>query len=140
MQVAIIDPRRVVTAVLDHGARYALLPGEHPIPLLPESDYGKVTKGQTLPSPTTEEGAERERTGVTVSNGVVVWPDLLVEEPVTAEEPVEAEEAAEPEPPKDLDAMTKEELDVLARDMNIQGRSTMSKDELRDAIAEALET
>ena len=36
-----------------------------------------------------------------------------------------------------LDTMTRDELYVLARDLDIPGRSTMKKSELRDAVSRA---
>lgn len=51
-------------------------------------------------------------------------------------EPV-AEPEPEPEPALDPDAMTKAELLAEATRLDITGRHTMSKDELRDAVLDA---
>ncbi|HEX2133442.1 MAG TPA: Ku protein, partial [Actinophytocola sp.] len=50
------------------------------------------------------------------------------------DEPAAKETKAEPE---DLDSLSKADLDKLARDLDIKGRSKMSRDELSKAVAKA---
>ena len=65
--------------------------------------------------------------------------DYLREADVTLDEDsYEVVEATDPadDTPQDMDALTKSELYDLATEAGIEGRSTMSKDELIDALSE----
>ena len=82
--------------------------------------------------------AARRAGGFDYQDGLVESPGLPGEAPEVEEEvaeaPVEEPPAPEEEPEDDPEEMTKEELYDLAQEYDIPGRSSMSKEELLEAV------